>query len=115
MARTRGKSRTLRRKDVRGKVRGGIRLLSAAVAIAAVTRELRRPKSEREWHGEIAKVPYDFRAPSPRRLVRRSWAPEDPRIIVPRAFGVGWGLNFAAVVKQLKRYRAKSARTRLPA
>ncbi|MDQ1539942.1 MAG: hypothetical protein QOH29_668 [Actinomycetota bacterium] len=115
MARTRGKGQPKRRRDVRGKVRGSIRLLSAALAIAAVTRELRRPKSEREWHGEIAKVPYDFRAPSPRRLLRRSWAPDDPRIIVPRAFGVGWALNFAAVMKQVKRYRAKSARTRVPA
>jgi hypothetical protein len=114
MARTRGKGQTKRRKDLRGKVRGTIRLLSAALAIAAVTRELRRPKSEREWHGEIAKVPYDFRAPSPRRLIRQSWAPEEPRIIVPRAFGVGWGLNFAAIVKQIKRYRAKSAETRVP-
>jgi hypothetical protein len=115
MARTRGKGQPKRRKDLRGKVRGGIRLLSAGLAIAAVTRELRRPKSEREWHGEIAKVPYDFRAPSPRRLMRQAWAPEDPRIIVPRAFGVGWGLNFAAVVNQIKRYRAKSARRRVPA
>jgi hypothetical protein len=111
----RDKRRSKGRKDLRGKIRGGIRLASAGLAIAAVTQELRRPKSERLWHGEIAKVPYDFRVPTPRRLLRRRWAPDNPRIIVPRAFGVGWELNLAALVKALKRYRANPGGTQPPA
>jgi hypothetical protein len=107
----RGKGRPKRRKDVRGKLRGGLRLAGAALAIGAVTQELRRPKAERTWHGQIAKVPYDFRAPTPSRVVRRVWATDDPRIIVPRVFGVGWGLNLAGVVKAVKRLRANSAGT----
>lgn len=105
------KPRSSRRKDVRGKVRGGLRLASAGLAIAAVTQELRSPKAERTWHGRIANVPYDFRAPTPRRLLRRSWAPDDPRIIVPRAFGVGWSVNFASALTAIKRSRASYAGT----
>lgn len=104
-------TRTTRRRDLRGKVRGGLRLASAGLAIAAVTQELRRPKADRSWHGRIARVPYDFRAPTPRRLLRRSWAPDDARIIVPRAFGVGWGINFASALAAVKRSRASYAGT----
>ena len=111
MAEKPAKIHSLRRRDVRGKVRGGLRLASAGLAIAAVAQELRRPKADRSWHGRIAKVPYDFRAPTPRRLVRRSWAPDDPRIIVPRAFGVGWGINFASALAAVKRSRASSEGT----
>jgi hypothetical protein len=105
------KSRSSRRKDVRGKVRGAVRLASAGLAIAAVAQELRSPKAERTWHGRIAKVPYDFRAPTPHRLLRRSWSPDDPRIIVPRAFGVGWTINFASALAAVKRSRASYAET----
>jgi hypothetical protein len=105
------KVRVRRRKDLRGKVRGGVRLASAGLAIAAVTQELRRPKVDRTWHGRIANVPYDFRAPTPRRVFRRIWAPDDPRILVPRAFGIGWNLNFASVASAIKRSRATSSKT----
>jgi hypothetical protein len=111
MARKEPKARSSRRKGARGKVRGTIRLASAGLAIAAVTQELRRPKAERSWQGEIAKVPYDFRTPTPRRVVRRLWSPDDPRIFVPKAFGVGWVVNFASVAKAVKRARARSGGT----
>lgn len=105
-----GKARRPRR-DRRGKLRGAIRLTSAALAVAAVTKELRRPKSERAWHGRVANVPYDFRTPSPLRIKRSLWSPDDPRVIVPRAFGVGWSINFAALAQQIKRARASSGGT----
>ena len=111
MARKEPKVRSSRRKGVRGKVRGTIRLASAGLAIAAVTQELRRPKAERSWHGEVAKVPYDFRTPTPRRIARRFWSPDDPRIFVPKVFGVGWAVNLASVVKAVKRARASSGGT----
>jgi hypothetical protein len=102
-----------RRRDRRGKLRGAIRVASAALAVAAVTQELRRPKSERTWHGRVANVPYDFRTPSPLRIKRSFWSPDDPRVIVPRAFGVGWSVNLAALVQQVKRARASSGGTAL--
>lgn len=111
MARKQKKGRSKRRRDLRGKLRGGLRLAGAGLVIAAVTQELRRPKGERAWHGSVAKVPYDFRAPTPRRILRRWWAPDNPRIIVPKAFGVGWDVNVAAVMNAVKRSRANSSGT----
>ncbi len=86
-----------RRRDRRGKLRGAIRLASAGLAAAAVAKELRRPKRERTWQGSLGKIPYDFRTPSPKRIKRSLWAPDDARLFVPRAFGVGWSVNFASV------------------
>jgi hypothetical protein len=91
-----------KRHDRRGKLRGAVRLASAGLAAVAVTRELRRPKNERTWHGDIGRIPYDFRTPSPQRIKRSLWAPDDPHIFVPRAFGVGWSLNLAAVKQRLR-------------
>jgi hypothetical protein len=105
-----------RRRDRRGKLRGIIRLASAGLAAAAVAKELRRPKKERTWQGNLGKIPYDFRTPSPKRIKRSLWAPDDARVFVPRAFGVGWSVNLASVKargKQLARqYREIAAETR---
>jgi hypothetical protein len=100
MARKSGEQKS--RHDRRGKVRGAVRLVSAGLAAVAVARELRRPKKERTWHGSIGKVPYDFRTPSPKRIKRSFWAPDDSRVFVPRAFGVGWSVNFASAMAQGK-------------
>lgn len=43
---------------------------------------------------------------SPRPSLKREfWRPEDPRVLVPKqpAFGWGWAINFAAVVRRLRR------------
>jgi hypothetical protein len=89
----------------RGKLRGAFVLASASLMVGALAKELRLPKDERTWHGRIANVPYDFRMPTPRRIKRRMWAPDNASIFVPRAFGVGWDINFAAVTKLLKQGR----------
>ncbi len=104
-----GKRASKRRRDKRGKLRGALRLASAGLAVAAVTRELRQPKGERSWHGRIGAVPYDFRTPSPRRIKRSFWAPDDSRVFVPRAFGVGWSLNLAAVKHRVGQLRENAA------
>ena len=45
-------------------------------------------------HGKIfGLVPYDLRAPTPRRLLRNAWNPRDERFFVPTTFGIGWGVN----------------------
>lgn len=98
-----------KKRDRRGKLRGAVRLVSAGLAAVAVARELRKPKKERSWHGTLGKVPYDFRTPSPKRIKRSLWAPDDPRVLVPRAFGVGWSVNFARLVDRIKQARANSA------
>jgi hypothetical protein len=74
------------------------RLAGAAVGLglltAAVATELRKPRRSRAWHGRIAGViPYDLRPPTLDRFRLRWWNPDDPRILTPRAFGVGWDIN----------------------
>ncbi|HEY8728947.1 MAG TPA: DUF5808 domain-containing protein [Acidothermaceae bacterium] len=93
------------RRKLRGKLRGAFVLASAGLMVGAVAKELQLPKDERTWNGRIANVPYDFRMPTPRRIKRRLWAPDNASIFVPRAFGVGWDINFAAVTKLLKQGR----------
>lgn len=106
------RSKRKRRKDRRGKLRAAAMLASAGVSAIAVGRELRRPKKERLWHGNVGFVPYDFRAPSPARIKRSLWAPDDPRLLVPRAFGVGWSVNLAAAMSKAKELRARYVENR---
>lgn len=68
---------------------------AGALAGAAVAKELGKPPEQRGWHGEIAGVPYDFRPPTVEKLRRSAWDPDNPRLVVPHAFGVGWSINFA--------------------
>ena len=67
---------------------------------AAVITELRKPASSRSWQGKLGDmVPYDRRPPSIARIRQRLWSHDDPRVIVPSPFGVGWSVNFAALLK----------------
>ena len=48
-------------------------------------------------HGKVlGLIPYDLRAPSPRRLLRNLWNPRDERFFVPTSFGIGWGVNLGS-------------------
>jgi len=79
-----------------------LKLLVAALAIAAVIKELRMPKDQRSWHGVVAGfVPYDFRMPTIDKIKSVNWNP-DGAIIVNRAFGVGWTINAGAVVAKVR-------------
>jgi hypothetical protein len=89
--------------EAEGRDRHGLRsvyrLAMAGLVGALVVRELRLPAEERTWHGQVGGVvPYDLRMPTAARLKEQVWAPENPQLIVPRAFGVGWSLNVARVV-----------------
>lgn len=44
-------------------------------------------------YGRVLGVPYDFRLPTWNKLKSHYWNPEDERIFIPRAFGVGWDIN----------------------
>ncbi len=84
--------RTATRK--RGGLRDVVRLVTIALAVAAVAKELQTPKDERTWHGTVALVvPYDFRVPTIERAKERMWNPEATSVVSPRVFGVGWTLN----------------------
>ncbi len=80
-----------------------LQAVAITVAVVAVLKELEKPKSERTWCGTVAGfVPYDFRVPSLRKLVRSFWNPYDPRVFTQPVFGVGWGINFYALLEKLR-------------
>ncbi len=82
------------------------RLLQATaitLAMIAVCQELEKPKEQRLWHGKVAGfVPYDFRRPALKRIREAYWNPYDSRIVVPRAFGIGWAINFYALLERFR-------------
>jgi hypothetical protein len=79
-----------------------LKVLAAALVVAALIKELRLPREERTWHGLVAGfVPYDFRPPSWERVRSTFWDPEGP-VIVARVFGVGWTLNFGAAIARAR-------------
>lgn len=77
----------------RGRLQNVVRLASIALLATAVVRELRTPAPERTWHGRIGIIPYDLRPPTLSRVRAALWRPDEPSIIVPQPFGVGWSLN----------------------
>ncbi len=81
-----------------------LRVAGVALVAAAVAKELSRPREEREWQGELGGlVPYDFRPPTPARVLERWWNPDDPRLFTPHVFGVGWSLNLARLARLFPR------------
>ena len=73
-----------------------------AITLSAVFQELEKPSEERAWHGKVGFVPYDFRLPTTERLRAAYWNPEEHRIFTPDAFGIGWAINFAALLEKLR-------------
>lgn len=80
--------------------------VAMALIAAAVHQQLRRPASERDWHGTLGGVvPYDLRPPTLTRLKESLWAPEDQRLLLPRAAGVGWSPNLGRIAVLLQGWR----------
>jgi hypothetical protein len=76
------------------------KLTGAALIAAAVAQELRKPGSERTWHGRLAGfIPYDFRPPTVDRMRDAWWDPDNPRIFTDRVFGVGWAVNLGRIAR----------------
>ncbi|KOU52606.1 DUF5808 domain-containing protein [Streptomyces sp. WM6378] len=65
---------------------------------AALAKELSKSAAERTWTGRIVGLPYDFRPPTPGRLRREFWDPDNDALFTPHAFGVGYGVNLARVL-----------------
>ena len=77
-----------------------VRVVGMVMACWALLQELRKPAQERTWNGTLAGVvPYDLRWPTLTRVRERLWAPEDPRVVMPRVFGVGWTLNLGRLAR----------------
>ncbi len=51
--------------------------------------------------GHVLGLPYDLRVPTSERVAERLWNPRDPRIWMPRVFGMGWDINMGAVAVRL--------------
>ena len=68
------------------------------IAVVAVVQQLRLPRAERTWHGAVGFVPFDFRRPTWDRARARLWSPDEPHLLTPRIFGVGWTPNVGRMV-----------------
>ena len=90
-----------------GKIRRYVSLFFMLVTAAATVEQLMKPTDERDWHGQILFVPYDFRPLTPARIRERWWNPDDPRLLTPHVFGVGWSVN----LYRLKELLAQPPRT----
>ncbi len=55
--------------------------------------------------GTFLGLPYDWRRPTPARLKRGIWDPEDRRVLVPKAYGWGYGINLHEVARRLRLVR----------
>ena len=47
--------------------------------------------------GRVLGIPFEFRPPTARRIAHRWWNVLDRRVLVPRAWGIGWDFNFGAI------------------
>jgi hypothetical protein len=81
-----------------------MRLVGLSLMVAVLAAELKKPVADRRWEGRlVGVVPYSLRFPTPERVWRSLWDPENPHLIVPRSFGVGWRLNLAQAAARMER------------
>jgi hypothetical protein len=55
----------------------------------------------RRRRGRFLGLPYDWRPLTAQRLRDEVWNPAEPRILVPKAYGWGYGINFAALWRRM--------------
>ena len=84
----------------------GVAILGIAVftlTVAAVCQELEKPPEERKWRGKVLGfIPYDFRPPTLRKVEETFWNPSESRVLTPTLFGIGWAINFYALLENLE-------------
>ena len=86
-----------------------IRMAVIGSVAAAIYKELQLPEGRRTWHGTVfGFVPYDFRVPTPERIVKAWWSPRSPKIFTEQPFGVGWAINVPTAVRTVQRMRSQS-------
>lgn len=91
-------------------VAGGVTALTAA----AISKELEKPASERTWSGAIAGIPYNFHVPSWAQLAHEYWNPDSNQVFMPHAIGIGWGINFAALLQWIQDTFGEQSHSHLP-
>ncbi|MFA5316904.1 MAG: hypothetical protein WC369_05755 [Dehalococcoidales bacterium] len=78
----------------------GITTVSLLVMVAL--QELEKPEEKRQWYGKVARfVPYDFRWPNREAVLSAFWNPYDGRVLVPTVCGIGWAVNFWALLDDM--------------
>lgn len=60
-------------------------------------------KGDQPKTGTFLGVPYDWRRPTVARFRQRTWNPDEPRLITPRAFGWGYDLNLHRLFRRRSR------------
>jgi hypothetical protein len=81
-----------------------LRTLILGAVAAAIYKELQKPPSKRTWHGRLVGfVPYDFRLPTPRRVMGAFWDPGTDRLFNDQPFGVGWAVNLPVLLRLVQR------------
>jgi hypothetical protein len=81
------------------------RLIQAAaitITLAALCQEMEKPSEERHWHGKLGFIPYDFRLPTIERFRESYWNKDNSQIFTPEAWGIGWGINFHALLEKMR-------------
>ena len=80
-----------------------LRTTAIGLVAAAVYKEMQLPAEKRTWHGSLFDiVPYDFRMPTPRKLMQAWWNPDSDSIFSEQPFGVGWTVNVGALLPMLR-------------
>jgi hypothetical protein len=80
-----------------------LRTATFGLVVAAVYKELQLPADKRTWHGRLFDfVPYDFRLPTPRKLIDAWWNPNSDTIFSEQPFGVGWTVNVGALIPTVR-------------
>lgn len=83
-----------------GKLRWFLYGIMAGLTAGAIDQELKKDPDERTWTGTIAGVPYNFNVQQWREIANEYWNPASDQLFSPHAIGLGWGINFAAVVRR---------------
>ncbi len=83
-----------------GKMNWFVTGVMVGLSAGAIDQELKKDAAERTWKGTIAGVPYNFNVPEWRAIAAEYWNPDSSKIVSPHAIGMGWGINFAAVVQR---------------
>lgn len=86
-----------------------IRTALVGAVAAAVYKELQLPPEQRTWQGRLfGFVPYDFRMPTPGRMLRAWWDPGTDRLFNDQPYGVGWAVNVPTALKLVQRVAGAS-------
>jgi hypothetical protein len=87
----------------------------AGLIAAAVGQELAKEPNLRTWRGKVAGIPYNFRVAEWSDIAKEYWNPASDNIFTPHVIGMGWGINFAAVVSRFQQLSQSNSPETRPA